>query len=118
MRSAQVGDIKVALPMSYRVKDAGVGVIGAVPESAARSSPPDEAALLERAIGLLKAVVENKLVTAASQRSGIEFVAGQQGSEAAARRAAAPRRVCLRQYGTFLDIESISWLRKPAKKEW
>jgi hypothetical protein len=93
VRSAQVGDIKVTQPMSYQAKGAGVGavfgILGAVAESAARSSaPPDEANSLARAVGpdhaLLKEVVKTEFVTAASQRSGIEFVDGP-GSAPAAR---------------------------------
>ncbi len=95
MRSAQVGDIKVTQPLSYQAKGAGFGaafgILGAVAESAARSSaPPDEATSLARAIGpdhaLLKEVVKTEFVTAASQRSSIEFVDGQASGSASAAR--------------------------------
>ena len=86
VRSAQVGDVKVTQPMSYQAKGAGVGavfgIVGAVAESAARSSaPPDEATSVARAIGpdhaVLRDVVKAEFIRAASQRSGIEFVDGQ-----------------------------------------
>jgi hypothetical protein len=71
--------------MSYQAKGAGAGaafgLIGALVESAARSSSPsDEAAAIARAIGpdhaLVKAIVKSEFVAAASQRSGIQWVDG------------------------------------------
>jgi hypothetical protein len=92
LRSAQVGEIKVAQPLSYQGKGAGMGavfgIVGALAESAAQSSgPADEGTLLARAIGpdhaLLKEVVKTEFVAAASQRSGIAFVEGQASAPAA-----------------------------------